>query len=125
MMTKIIFDPPWKLLDMGCVIHYNSIDPITLQIVENDGTEINIRFQFDYDVNNIAPELKIKMFNSNTALINITHSGSFVNFGSLNPITIGSFNEESLYFNFRISSNQKGDNLTLNYCWYTKTSIAT
>ncbi|MGV3460685.1 MAG: DUF6864 domain-containing function [Flavobacterium sp.] len=116
--TEIIANIPWKILDSGTVIHYDDSQPITFQIVEDDGTEINIRFEFIGE-KGISDEVKLNQYDKDTILIEIRHGMFLTNYGFVKPFKVGTFNGLELLFNFRIDINGSGDSVLMHYTWYT------
>lgn len=118
-ITKIKFDDPWVLLDSGTFIHYDNEKPLTLTIIESDGTPISVRFTFQKDSENKQPLIKFGSFDKDTILVTITHNGHLSNFGFLKPVKFGSFNGKELFFNFRLDLNNADDSILINFSWFT------
>lgn len=115
--SRIILEDNWEVLDSGSFIHSNLFVPFKIQVVENDGTEINARFIFVNDPNLKDSSLKVEMFDKNTFQIKLLHNGLFVNFGFKNPIPVGTYNNRDLMFNFRVDLNGNEDSPLINYTW--------
>ena len=108
-----------EILDSGIVICYPK-ESITLSLIENDGTPINIKFIFNYNKEIINANINLTSLDKDTLLFTINHSGSFVNFGFVSPQSIGHYNNHELFLNFRIDSNGIDDSPSLKYTWYLK-----
>ena len=110
-----------EILDSGIVI-CNPKESITLSLVEDDGTPINVKFIFNYNRDIQNPSITLSSLNEDTLLFTINHNGSFVNFGFISPQSIGYYNNIELFLNFRADSNGIDDSPSLKYTWYLKKS---
>lgn len=118
-ITKINFNAPWVLLDSGSFIHYDTEQPVTLTVVENDGTPINARLILKKDTEIDDPTIKFDEFDKDTLLVTIIHNGHLSNYGLMEPLKVGSFNGNELYFNFRFDLNNNSDTVKVHFTWYT------
>jgi hypothetical protein len=119
-ITKIELEAPWELLESGTLIHYDNAQPLTLKLIESDGTPIKVRFLFkrNEEPKFMEPTIKFDSYDKETIQIEITHSGSMSNFGLLKPIKLGSYNLKELYFNFRLDQNNIEDTTLIHFSWY-------
>ncbi|NDW19863.1 hypothetical protein D0T53_13240 [Dysgonomonas sp. 216] len=119
-VTKFETGGGWEILDTGVVIHYDEEKPFTLFVVEEDGTPIKVRLEFEKDDEVKEPIAKIGIFDLNTVLIKIKYLGFLSNFGLLKPMRLGTYNKKDILFNFRVDSNEKEDVKLIHYTWYLK-----
>lgn len=118
MNSKITYDNEIELLQSNSFIHYNQNEPVTISITEDDNTNINIRLEFNYDKDIEKESFKFSEHDVDTLKITINHKGQLLNYGYINPIKIGVFNNYELFFNLRIDINSTEDSPLVNYTWY-------
>jgi len=118
MKSKIFYDDDLEIIDTGTFIHFGQEKPVTISINEDDGTNLNIRFEFVYDKTINEASLKFAKHNNDTLKITVRHKGVMANYGYINPVSVGSFNGHELFFNVRIDFNSFDDSPLLNYTWF-------
>jgi len=116
-ISKILIEEEWEILDSGTFIHTKLNTPFTIQIVEDDGTEINARFVFKHNPNISDSFLNVEHYDIDTFQISLTHNGLLSNFGFVEPIEIGNYNNRRLKFNFRVDINNGSDSPLITYTW--------
>ncbi|PZO30964.1 MAG: hypothetical protein DCF13_01915 [Flavobacteriaceae bacterium] len=122
-MTKFELEDDWEILDTGTVINYEYNKPITLFIVENDGTKMKLRFVLNKDAEIEKDQVHFSEYKKDTLLIAIKFKQFLLNFGTLQPSRIGTYNGKDVYFNFRVSINSEDDCAQLTYTWYLKKEL--
>jgi len=117
MISKISIEKI-EILDTGSIIQYRHDLPISITIKESDGTLITCRFEFL-----LKPEIQndfvhISPYDVDTVNLQCQYKFGLSNFGAIEPIRIGTFDNEPLFFNFRANINGPNENAIIHYSWY-------
>ena len=107
-----------EILDTGSIIQYRPDLPISITIKEGDGTLITCRFEFLLKTDIQSDFVHISSYNAETVNIQCQYKFGLSNFGAIEPLQIGTFDKETLFFNFRVNINGPNENAIIHYSWY-------